>query len=140
MTSIGIPFLAIQQVSLTRSGIILLYLAFVIVVFVELLASTVYIFREGWVFLPDKEWGENPSGKLGERDPRFKKLRLWGERQMIPHWYHHETEKNEKNGRLISGSLVDMKNRVYTKVVVIDGAYPNSRSLAATVRGEMTGM
>lgn len=129
MTHIGIPFIAVRQTGekrLIAPGSILLYCAFVLVVFVELLASTVYVLREGWLFLPDERWGADPSDALGEQDPRFKRLREWGERQLVPRWDTPSPADGENRGhRLVSGSLVDMKSKVYTKVVVIDGAYPD---------------
>jgi hypothetical protein len=45
---------------------------------VELLASTMYLEREGWVFLEDKEWGDDAAAKLGSQDYKLRTLKHWG--------------------------------------------------------------
>lgn len=141
MIQIGIPLLVIQDRYLIP-GAILMYLAFVVVVCVELLASTIYIVREGWVFFPDnEEWKEDPSPALEKRDPRFKKLHEWGTRQMIPKWDPPgAVNSTNSRHRLISGNLVDLQNKVYTRVTVIDGAYPDLMVLLAVHGTGITGI
>lgn len=137
---VGIPFLIIHRQYFSR-GALLMYLGFVLIVFVELLASTAYVVREGWVFLPDDEWGDDPSHVLGELDPRFKKLNEWGKRQLIPSWDPMSAADGENSGyRLVSGSLVDMNRRAYTKVMVIDGAHPDLMVMLAVHGTGITGL
>ncbi|KAJ7861698.1 hypothetical protein B0H14DRAFT_2575828 [Mycena olivaceomarginata] len=39
---------------------------------VELLASTMYLEREGWVFLEDTKWGDDTAAKLGSQDYKLR--------------------------------------------------------------------
>ncbi|KAJ7729451.1 hypothetical protein B0H16DRAFT_1330394 [Mycena metata] len=45
---------------------------------VELFASTIYVERDGWVFLEDKELGDDTAAKLGPQDYNLRILKLWG--------------------------------------------------------------
>jgi hypothetical protein len=44
---------------------------------VELLAGTMYLEREGWVFLEDSRWGDKLA-QLGEQDHYLRTLTHWG--------------------------------------------------------------
>ncbi|KAJ7034459.1 hypothetical protein C8F04DRAFT_956519 [Mycena alexandri] len=61
-----------------KGGLTLYYLTAVIYCIVELLASTMYLDREGWVFLEDSLWGDNLEAKLGEQDNNLRTLTRWG--------------------------------------------------------------
>ncbi|KAF8193862.1 hypothetical protein K438DRAFT_1516462, partial [Mycena galopus ATCC 62051] len=81
--------------------------------FVELLVSTMYLEREGWVFLEDSMWGDNLEAKLGEQDNNLRTLTHWGDRQLVPQW--------EFPGRrpCFTAKLVDLCSRVYVEAVVV---------------------
>ncbi|KAJ7728510.1 hypothetical protein B0H16DRAFT_1330894 [Mycena metata] len=61
-----------------RSGGILYYVTAILYCIVELLAGTMYLEREGWVFLEDSLWGDKLEAKLGEQDHNLRTLTLWG--------------------------------------------------------------
>ncbi|KAJ7197002.1 hypothetical protein GGX14DRAFT_375637, partial [Mycena pura] len=82
---------------------------------VELLVSTMYVERDGWMFLQDKKWGLD---KLAEQDPHFRTLKHWGKKQMIPEWYA------PKGRDSFNGTLLDLKTCVHTTATVV--AVPNA--------------
>ncbi|KAJ7166876.1 hypothetical protein C8R46DRAFT_899297 [Mycena filopes] len=62
----------------TAVGLILYYVTAILYALVELLVSTMYLEREGWIFLDDLEWGDDLEVKLGEQDPNLRTLTRWG--------------------------------------------------------------
>jgi hypothetical protein len=58
----------------------LLFIVPVLHVILELLVSTSFLERKGWIFLPDSEWGdvETTQQKLGYLDSNLRKLIPWG--------------------------------------------------------------
>ncbi|KAJ7729926.1 hypothetical protein B0H16DRAFT_1330179 [Mycena metata] len=60
------------------SGIVLYYVTAILYCIVELLAGTMYLEREGWVFLEDSLWGDKLEAKLGEQDNNLRSLTRWG--------------------------------------------------------------
>ncbi|KAJ7205295.1 hypothetical protein GGX14DRAFT_315116, partial [Mycena pura] len=84
---------------------------------VELLVSTMYVERDGWVFLQESKWGEKLEDKLGEQDSHFRTLKPWGSKQMIPKW---SAPKGSFRGKLL-----DLKTCVYTDVIDVV-AVPNA--------------
>jgi hypothetical protein len=62
----------------TVAGIVLYYLTAVLYSIVELLVGTMYLERDGWVFLEDALWGDKLEEKLGEQDNNLRELTSWG--------------------------------------------------------------
>jgi hypothetical protein len=60
------------------TGLILYYVTAILYVTVELLVSTMYLDRAGWVFLEDSLWGDKLEAKLGEQDNNLRVLTRWG--------------------------------------------------------------
>ncbi|KAJ7192282.1 hypothetical protein GGX14DRAFT_323970, partial [Mycena pura] len=79
---------------------------------VELLVSTMYVERDGWVFLRESKWGEKLELKLGEQDSHLRTLKPWGSKQMIPKW--------SAPSQSFRGKLLDLKTCVYTEAIVVD--------------------
>ncbi|KAF7358995.1 HET domain-containing protein [Mycena sanguinolenta] len=94
-----------------NSGVLVYYLIAIPYCIFELLVSTMYLQRDGWVVLEHALWGEMFEAKLGEQDYNLRKLTHWGERQLVPKW--------ELPGRQSNVKLVDLRNRVYVDAVVV---------------------
>lgn len=60
------------------NSLLLWYIVALFYRLVELLVSTMYLEREGWVFLSDAQWGEKFELKLGEQDNHLRILTHWG--------------------------------------------------------------
>ncbi|KAK0185588.1 hypothetical protein F5146DRAFT_184084 [Armillaria mellea] len=99
------PFLAVVYISSC---------AFVIL---EMAVGTIYLQRNGWIFLYDSIWGSEPQHCLGMQDPKLAELIEWGDRQLIPNW----SQPDDAEKKRATGTLLDLKNRVMIKVVVSDG-------------------
>ncbi|KAJ7200985.1 hypothetical protein B0H12DRAFT_1081079, partial [Mycena haematopus] len=94
-----------------------LYVAMMLYHLLELLVGTMYLKREGWIFLENAEWFDGGKAVLGEEDSQLKKLRFWGSRQLVPTWEppqkdprRPETFVPTKTGKLVnlnSGDCVD---------------------------------
>ncbi|KAK0213953.1 hypothetical protein IW262DRAFT_1407651 [Armillaria fumosa] len=79
----------------------------------EMVVGTIYLRRDGWIFLDKNDWGIEPQVNLGAQDPDFAKLFEWGHNQLIPIWSPPKKQDERWNG-----SLLDLKNRVFVKVFV----------------------
>ncbi|KAJ7208658.1 hypothetical protein GGX14DRAFT_395810 [Mycena pura] len=77
---------------------------------VKLLASTVYVERDGWVFLGESE---KPELKLGKQDSQLRTLTpcQWGDQQMIPKWSAPKQPFQRQAPRY---------DCMYTEVIVVD--------------------
>ncbi|KAK0213893.1 hypothetical protein IW262DRAFT_1251732, partial [Armillaria fumosa] len=87
-----------------------------IFVIFEMAVGTIYLQRDGWIFLEDDTWGHDPQRCLGVQDPKLAELLEWGDRQLIPNW-------NPPGGKVkegTNGTLLDLNNRVMVKVFVSD--------------------
>ncbi|KAJ7197763.1 hypothetical protein GGX14DRAFT_374710 [Mycena pura] len=71
--SIGVLIAGVVQ-----AGIALYVLTSVFYCILELLVGTMYLDRNGWVFLEDEVWGDELESKLGEQDNNLRKLTYWG--------------------------------------------------------------
>ncbi|KAJ6555239.1 hypothetical protein B0H10DRAFT_2123212 [Mycena sp. CBHHK59/15] len=94
-------------------GVFLFYITAIVYSIVELLASTMYLERDGWVFLYDSEWGNNVAERLAEQDNNLRSMVHWGSRQMMPEW---EAPRQRASFR---GKLVDLRSRVYLDTIVV---------------------
>ncbi|PBK60153.1 hypothetical protein ARMSODRAFT_735322 [Armillaria solidipes] len=83
----------------------------------EMVVGTIYLQRDGWIFLDDNIWGSEPQHRLGMQDPKLAELIEWGDRQLIPNW----SQPDDTEKKRAKGTLLDLKNRVMIKVVVSDG-------------------
>ncbi|KAJ7741353.1 hypothetical protein B0H16DRAFT_1323905, partial [Mycena metata] len=99
---IGLPYL----------GVGLYLLGGLLYCCVELFASTIYVERDGWVFLEDTELGEDTAAKLAPQDYNLGKLKHWGERQLVPKW---ETPRRTS----FPAKLVDLSCGTCVKTTVI---------------------
>ncbi|KAJ6548667.1 hypothetical protein B0H19DRAFT_952560 [Mycena capillaripes] len=63
-----------------QAGIALYYVTGLLYCILELLVGTMYLERDGWIFLEDKRWGdfEKLKVKLGEQDNNLRELKHWG--------------------------------------------------------------
>ncbi|KAJ6475921.1 hypothetical protein C8R47DRAFT_661337 [Mycena vitilis] len=98
----------------TQAGIALYYVTSILFCLVELLVSTMYLDREGWVFLKNTLWGDKPEAKLGEQDHNLSTLTNWGERQLAPRWDAPGPRRHSYGGK-----LVDLRSRVYVDITVV---------------------
>ncbi|KAJ7207324.1 hypothetical protein B0H12DRAFT_1195620 [Mycena haematopus] len=97
-----------------KTGIVLYYVTAILYCILELLAGTMYLERQGWVFLDDDLWGDKLEAKLGEQDNNLRKLTNWGDRQLVPQW---EMPKHRPDR--FTGKLVDLRSRVYVDAIVV---------------------
>ncbi|KAJ7889637.1 hypothetical protein B0H13DRAFT_1626675 [Mycena leptocephala] len=95
-----------------KTGYAIYYGTAILYHLVELLAGTMYLEREGWVFLQDSRCGDELA-QLGEQDHYLRTLTHWGDRQLVPKW-----EKPMRRP-YSSGKLVDLRNRVYVETIVV---------------------
>ncbi|KAJ6494232.1 hypothetical protein C8R45DRAFT_900282 [Mycena sanguinolenta] len=61
-----------------KTGVALYYLTAILYCMLELIVGTMYLERDGWVFLEDSMWGDKLEAKLGELDNNLRKLTHWG--------------------------------------------------------------
>jgi hypothetical protein len=63
-----------------QAGFLLYEVTALIYCIVELLVGTMYLEREGWIFLEEELWGdfEKLRVKLGDLDDNLRSLRHWG--------------------------------------------------------------
>ncbi|KAJ7736683.1 hypothetical protein B0H16DRAFT_1695322 [Mycena metata] len=87
--------------------------------------GTMYLEREGWVFLEDSKWGDKLA-QLGEQDHYLRTLTHWGDQQLVPKW-----EKPMKR-TCFSGKLVDSRNRVGVTCMLLDRAGDSEEAPTAT--------
>ncbi|KAJ7486660.1 hypothetical protein FB451DRAFT_1026531, partial [Mycena latifolia] len=97
-------------------GLALYYITAIVSCIVGLLAGTMYLDREGWIFLEDSQWGEKFQEKLGEQDHNLRTLTHWGSRllkTLVPRW--------EAPGRRpwMASKLIDLHSRVYVETAVV---------------------
>ncbi|KAK0449881.1 hypothetical protein EV421DRAFT_1289551 [Armillaria borealis] len=87
-----------------------------IYVIFEMAVGTIYLQRDGWIFLDDSIWGHDTQQRLGVQDPKLAELIEWGDRQLIPNW----NPPGEKVKERTNGTLLDLNNGVTVKVFVSD--------------------
>ncbi|KAF7369894.1 HET domain-containing protein [Mycena sanguinolenta] len=104
---------SIVTVKQLKVGLALYYLTAILYCMLELLVSTMYLEREGWVFLEDSMWGDKLEAKLGEQDNNLRKLTHWGDRQLVPQWEVPAIRSS------FTGKLVDLRSRVYVDTIVV---------------------
>ncbi|KAJ6566944.1 hypothetical protein B0H19DRAFT_900174, partial [Mycena capillaripes] len=82
----------------------------------ELLVSTMFSERMGWIFLGDSEWGdiETTQDKLGYLDSNLRKLKPWGKSQLVPKW------QDPTKRPCIPGKFVDLENGIYVEGTVVE--------------------
>ncbi|KAK0470086.1 uncharacterized protein EV420DRAFT_1634515 [Desarmillaria tabescens] len=85
-------------------------------VILEMMVGTIYLQRDGWIFLDDSIWGHETQQRLGMQDPKLAELIEWGDRQLIPNW----SPPGEKKEQRSNGTLLDLNNGVMMKVLVSD--------------------
>ncbi|KAK0437771.1 uncharacterized protein EV420DRAFT_1278061 [Desarmillaria tabescens] len=112
-------------------GIEIIWLGSISFAILEMLVGTIYLQRDGWIFLSDKVWGRAPQQRLGEQDPKLAKLITWGKRQLIPSWSFSDEKPS-------NGTLVDLNSRVMVKVLVTD--IPNAMIILAIHGSGVTSM
>ncbi len=101
---------------LWKAFIAIIWVSSSVYVMFEMAIGTIYLQRDGWIFLDDNLWGYEPQHRLGAQDPKLAELIEWGDRQLIPNWNPHR-EKEEPRA---NGSLLDLDNGVMVKVLVSD--------------------
>ncbi|KAJ7736686.1 hypothetical protein B0H16DRAFT_119115 [Mycena metata] len=99
-----------------KTGFAIYYCTTMLYRVVELLAGTMYLEREGWVFLEDSKWGDKLA-RLGEQDHYLRTLTHW-DQQLVPKW------EKPMERTCLSGKLVDLRNRVYVDTIVV--SHPNA--------------
>ncbi|KAK0434357.1 hypothetical protein EV421DRAFT_1992531, partial [Armillaria borealis] len=114
--------------------IALIWIGSSLFVILEMAVGTIYLQRDGWIFLDAIHWGCDPQQQLGKQDPKLAKLAEWGDRQLVPNW----RQPDEKEQQPSNGSLVDLKNRVTVKVIVRDR--PNALVVLAIHGSGVTSM
>ncbi|KAK0222257.1 hypothetical protein IW262DRAFT_1482368 [Armillaria fumosa] len=92
------------------------YISSCVFTILEMVVGTIYLQRDGWIFLYDSIWGSDPQHRLGMQDPKLAELIEWGDRQLIPNW----SQPDDAEKKRATGTLLDLKNRVMIKVVVSD--------------------
>ncbi|GJJ08047.1 hypothetical protein Clacol_002254 [Clathrus columnatus] len=113
-----------------RGGFAVIYISCILYSFLDLAASTIYVVREGWVYLDTTGWNDQAVDKLKDQDPNFAPFTTWGDEQLCPKWdppsqdYKNHKKKSKSNPRYQHGFLVDLKSKVIVSVTVIDR--PNS--------------
>lgn len=85
-----------------------------IFVMFEIAVGTIYLQRDGWIFLEDSTWGHDPQQRLRVQDPKLAELIEWGDCQLIPNW----NPPGEKVKEGANGTLLDLNNGVMVKVFV----------------------
>ncbi|KAJ7849425.1 hypothetical protein B0H14DRAFT_870309 [Mycena olivaceomarginata] len=82
----------------------------------ELLFSTVWLDRKGWMFLSDSEWGDTETlrQKLGDLDSNLRKLMPWGKSQLVPKW------QDPTKRRCIPGKFIDLESGIYVEATVVE--------------------
>ncbi|KAF7336165.1 HET domain-containing protein [Mycena venus] len=85
-------------------------------VILELLVSTMFLERKGWIFLSDSEWSdvETMQDKLGYLDSNLRKLKPWGKVQLVPKW------QDPIKRPCISGKFVDLEHGIYVEATVVE--------------------
>ncbi|PBK58362.1 hypothetical protein ARMSODRAFT_1036634 [Armillaria solidipes] len=81
-----------------------------------MVVGTIYLQRNGWIFLDHSHWGDELQSSIGRQDPNLAELFEWGESWLIPTW----SPPSGKDKQYARGSLLDLDNRVMVKVVVTD--------------------
>jgi len=97
-----------------KTGLALYYLTAILYCMVELIVGTMYLERDGWVFLEDSMWGDKFEVKLGELDNNLRKLTHWGDRQLVPRWEVPGVQRTS-----FTGKLVDLRSRVWVDTIVV---------------------
>ncbi|KAJ7652419.1 hypothetical protein DFH06DRAFT_1093960 [Mycena polygramma] len=98
-------------------GLVIFFGVGILHVILELLISTMFLERKGWVFLPNDEWGgdiDTTQQKMGYLDSYFTKLKLWGKSQLVPEW------QNPTKRECIHGRFLDLESGIYVDVSVIE--------------------
>ncbi|TFK31682.1 hypothetical protein BDQ12DRAFT_693716 [Crucibulum laeve] len=101
----------------TTKALVLIYASSVAFCIVELVVSTMYIVREGWVYIDDTQWGPDIGKTLGAQDRHLRHLAYWGERQLVPKW--DPIKLKDSNTQSRAGTLVDLNSRVAAKTNVL---------------------
>ncbi|KAJ7214231.1 hypothetical protein C8J57DRAFT_1096626 [Mycena rebaudengoi] len=114
------------------SGLAVYYVTGFAFVIVELLIGTMYLEREGWIFLPEAQWPGDPQECLGEQDSNLRTLVNWGQRQLVPEW------EAPRRRRWFKGKLVDLRNRVWVDTIAV--GHPNAMMPLAIHGGGVTCM
>ncbi|KAJ7486671.1 hypothetical protein FB451DRAFT_1126922 [Mycena latifolia] len=83
-----------------RGGLALYYITAIVSCIVELLAGTMYLDREGWIFLEDSQWGDQFQEKLGEQDRNLRTLTHWGSRLLKNFSFFRLTDDSQGIGSL----------------------------------------
>ncbi|KAJ7032264.1 hypothetical protein C8F04DRAFT_1040594 [Mycena alexandri] len=79
-------------------------------VILELVVSTMFLERKGWIFLPDSEWADlNTIEQILGRE-----LKLWGKLQLAPKW------EDPTKRRCTPGRLVDLEHGIYIETNVVE--------------------
>ncbi len=86
----------------------------ILFVLLEMAVRTIYLQRDGWIFLDDSLWGYEPQHNLGIHDPKLTELIEWGDCQLIPNWNLPGEEEDQQ----ANGTLLDLNSRVMVKVFV----------------------
>ncbi|KAF7369881.1 HET domain-containing protein [Mycena sanguinolenta] len=95
------------------SAFLIYYLTTIAYCIFELLIGTMYLVRDGWVFLEDSLWGDKLEAKLGEQDNNLRKLTHWGDRQLVPKWEVPGVRPS------FTARLVDLRSKVCVQTIVV---------------------
>ncbi|KAJ7214234.1 hypothetical protein C8J57DRAFT_1199564 [Mycena rebaudengoi] len=115
----GILFVILLSTFNFRAGLAILLSASVGHAVIELLVSTMFLERKGWIFLRDSTWGgeiEETKKKLGDLDSNLRTLKPWGESQLVPEWQR----PTKRLGECIPGKFVDLKSGIYLETTVVE--------------------
>lgn len=106
-------------------GTAVIYCASILYSILDLVASTVYVVREGWIYLDAEVW-DDVAGKLKKQDPNLTDVTHWGDEQLCPKWDSpREVLREHQKGshKCWSAFLVDIQSKVVVPVTVVD--HPN---------------
>ncbi|KAF7353368.1 hypothetical protein MSAN_01525400 [Mycena sanguinolenta] len=109
--------------SLFLGVLIPLYVAIGLYHLLELLVGTMFLQREGWIFLDSADWFGGVQTVLGHQDSNLKDLDYWGPRQLAPTWESPPPKDQNHPDRFVqtkSGKLVDLRTGVCVDAIVTE--------------------
>ncbi|PVF93329.1 hypothetical protein CPB86DRAFT_790223 [Serendipita vermifera] len=116
-------FLDMQHMFITAGPVS--YFLFIVSAFVNLVGSTLYVEKSGFIVIKNEKWDSDPNGSigrwLGKRDSRLEDLSEWGTRQLAPKW-------NSSLAELKKATIIDLQNNIRAEFCIRDweGRRPNA--------------
>jgi hypothetical protein len=90
---------------------------FILSALINLLGSTLYVEKSGFIIIEDEKWAGMSNGSvgkwLGKRDSRLEHLSDWGERQLVPRW-------TSRLQGLKGATIVDLRSNIQSRFVLRD--------------------